>query len=69
MKIPSNPYQCPLGRAQPKVTDLESVKRTGWREQHILVVSDTDERLDFMERQLVRRIGEKLFGEGGKRHD
>ena len=68
MKIPTHPYQCPLGRLQPQVTDLEAVKRNGWREQHILVVNDTDERLNFMERQLVRAIGERLFGEGGKHH-
>ena len=68
MKITPQRYQCPLGRMQPQITDLEAVKRNGWREQHLLVVSDTDERLNFMERQLVRAIGERLFGEGGKRH-
>ena len=68
MKITPHRYQCPLGRLQPQVTDLDAVKRTGWREQHILVVSDTDERLNFMEQQLVRAIGERLFGEGGRRN-
>lgn len=68
MKTLSRPYQCPLGRVQPEATDLEAVKREGWREQHILVVSESDERLDFMERQLIHRIGEKLFGSKGKSH-
>ncbi len=43
MKIPPQRYRCPLGRLQPDVTDLEAVKETGWREQRILVISDTDE--------------------------
>jgi len=68
MKITPQRYQCPLGRLQPQVTDLEAVKRNGWREQHILVVSETDSRLDFIEQAFVKRIGERLFGEGDKRH-
>lgn len=67
MKITPQRYQCPLGRLQPQVTDLEAVKRNGWREQHILVVSETDSRLDFIEQAFVKRIGERLFGEGDKR--
>ncbi|NDP39271.1 MAG: hypothetical protein GZ093_11055 [Rhodoferax sp.] len=68
MKITPQRYQCPLGRLQPQVTDLEAVKRNGWREQHILVVSETDSRLDFIEQAFVKRIGERLFGQGDKRH-
>jgi hypothetical protein len=44
--------------------DVEAAKRQGWREQHILVVSHDDERLDFLERQLIRSIGERLYGQG-----
>jgi hypothetical protein len=44
--------------------DVEATKRQGWREQHILVISDEDERLDFLERQLIRSIGERLYGPG-----
>ena len=43
--------------------DVEATKRQGWREQHILVVSEEDERLDFLERQLIRSIGERLYGQ------
>ena len=43
------------------------MKRNGWRDQHILVVNESDERLDFIEREIVRRIGERLYG--GARHD
>ncbi|TAJ93316.1 MAG: hypothetical protein EPO31_03690 [Gammaproteobacteria bacterium] len=66
MKIPAQQYRCPLGRLQPQTSDLEAIKQTGWRDQHILVVSEEDTRLDFVEREFVRRIGERLYG--GKRH-
>lgn len=65
MKIPANPYRCPLGRLQAQVTDLDAVKERGWRDEHILVVNAEDERLDFLERQLIRRIGERLYGSTG----
>ena len=68
MKITPQRYHCPLGRLQPQVTDLEAVKRNGWREQHILVISETDSRLDFIEQAFVKRIGERLFGQGDKRN-
>ena len=66
MKIPAQQYRCPLGRLQPQTTDLEAIKQNGWRDQHILVVSEEDKRLDFVEREFVRRLGERLYG--GKRH-
>ena len=67
MKVPTSQYRCALGRLQPETTDLEAVKQRGWRDQHILVVNESDERLDFIEREIVRRIGERLYG--GARHD
>ena len=66
MKIPAHNYQCPLGRMQPQVTDLDAIKEQGWRDQHILVVNAEDDRLDYLERQLVRRIGERLYGKAGQ---
>jgi len=66
VKIPAQQYRCPLGRLQPQTSDLEAIKQTGWRDQHILVVSEEDSRLDFVEREFVRRIGERMYG--GKRH-
>lgn len=56
----------PLGRLQPVAMDVEAVKQLGWQEQHILVVSDDDARLDFLEREVVRRIGNRLYGPTGK---
>lgn len=64
MKIPNRPYQCPLGKVQSIPVNLDSIKKTGWQEQHILVVSDQDERLDFIEQELIRRIGNRLYGKG-----
>ena len=64
MKIPPARYPSPLGRMQPTPVDVEATKRQGWREQHILVISHDDERLDFLERQLIRSIGERLYGPG-----
>ena len=66
MKITPPRYTSPLGRYQPKIVDVEATKRDGWLEQHILVVSDDDARLDFVEREFVRRLGNRLYGE--KRH-
>ena len=67
MKIPVPQYRCPLGSLQPEVTDLEAIKREGWRDQHILVVNEGDTRLDFVEREIVRRIGQRLYG--GAQHE
>jgi hypothetical protein len=41
----------------------EHIKRNGWREQNILVVSANDERLNWAEREFVRRLGKKLYGQ------
>ena len=42
--------------------DPEQVKREGWYEQNILVVSPEDVRISWPERELVRQLGEKLYG-------
>jgi hypothetical protein len=65
MKIPTYRYRCPLDRFDER-DDPEDIKRQGWRDQHILVVSEEDKRLDFVEREFVRRLGERLYG--GKHH-
>ncbi len=55
-------YRCPLARLQPERPDPEKIKRDGWREQGILVVAVDDWRLDIVEREFVRQIGEHLYG-------
>lgn len=44
----------------------EDIKREGWQEQGILVVSDSDPRLSWPERELVRQLGTKLYGDRAK---
>ncbi len=63
MNIPQPHYPSPLGRMQANPMDVEATKRQGWREQHILVISEKDTRLNFLERQLIRSIGERLYGQ------
>lgn len=55
--------QCPLGKFQPVPIDTEAVKRDGWVKQDILVVSRDDTRLDWVQRESVRQIGDMLYGE------
>ena len=42
--------------------DPEQVKRDGWHEHQMLAVSLEDHRLTWPERELVRQLGEKLYG-------
>lgn len=44
--------------------DPDQVKREGWKEQGLLAVSLDDDRLTWPERELVRQLGEKLYGPG-----
>jgi hypothetical protein len=41
---------------------VEQVKRDGWIEQSMLVVSVDDHRLTWPERELIRQLGERLYG-------
>ncbi|HMM72482.1 MAG TPA: DUF6362 family protein [Rhodocyclaceae bacterium] len=43
----------------------KALGQRGWRDQQVLVVNAFDARLDFVERECVRRIGERLYGKGG----
>ncbi len=42
--------------------DPEQVKRDGWQDQGVLVIAETDPRLTWPERELVRQLGAKLYG-------
>ena len=55
-------YRCALGRGTLR-EDPEAIKREGWRDQRILVVAANDDRLDFVEREFIRQLGERLYGE------
>lgn len=45
----------------------EQVKREGWREQGVLVIAANDHRLTWPEREMIRQLGEKLYGDNRKR--
>jgi len=47
----------------------ESIKRQGWQAQRVLVIDADDERLTWLERELVRQLGEKLYGEKQKQQE
>ena len=49
----------------------DEVKRDGWKEQGLLAVAVDDDRLTWPERELVRQLGEKLYGKRQReaRHD
>jgi len=40
----------------------DQVKCDGWKEQGLLAVSLDDQRLTWPERELIRQLGEKLYG-------
>ncbi|MFP5481507.1 MAG: hypothetical protein ACLGIE_17740 [Alphaproteobacteria bacterium] len=42
--------------------DPGQVKRDGWHDEGVLAVSVDDHRLTWPERELVRQLGEKLYG-------
>ena len=50
-------------------SDVAQVKQAGWLEQGVLAVSVEDHRLTWPERELVRQLGEKLFGKRTTRED
>ena len=47
----------------------EQIKRDGWKIQGVLVIDANDERLTWPERELVRQLGEKLYGGTPKRQE
>jgi len=59
-------YRSPLGQFVPQTLDLDRLKRQGWRDQGLLVVSAEDTRLDWVERQLLSQIAERLYGKREK---
>jgi hypothetical protein len=52
-----------LGRHQPTPLDVEAAKRAGCLQHGILVVAEQDPRLTWPEREIVRWLGEKLYGQ------
>lgn len=57
------PYRNPLNLSNS--IDYEAMKKNGWLDQGILIVSVDDDRIGWVERQMLLNVGEKLYG---KRH-
>ena len=60
-----------LARVQGPTINADATKVHGWNSHGILVVAANDTRLSWVERDLVRRLGEKLYsshGKGGRSH-
>ena len=45
-----------------KREEAEVIKRQGWQDTGTLVVSVDDKRLSWPEQELVKQLGEKLYG-------
>ena len=54
--------RCALGRLVPTTVGAEPIKATSWRDHRLLVVALDDPRLGWADRELVRTIGDKLYG-------
>lgn len=52
-----------LARYQPQRQDVESEKRTGWCNHGILVVSENDDRLGWPEQEMIKQLGDRLYGQ------
>ena len=55
-----------LGRVQPRQPlspdELADMRRAAWRQQGVLAVSEDDSRLTWPERELVKQLGNRLYG-------
>ena len=60
---PQPPRSC-LSRPQGISINAEATKVYGWKSHGILVVAENDARLSWLEKETVRQLGEKLYGQG-----
>jgi hypothetical protein len=42
--------------------DVDTLKTDGWRQHGILVVDIQDQRIGWIEKQVITQLGEKLYG-------
>ena len=61
MTAPALPRSC-LAALSGRRRDPDTVKRDGWRELGILAVDVADGRLTWPERELIMRLGRRLYG-------
>jgi len=51
-----------LPRAAATITEMEALRRRAWRQDGVLSLRDGDDRLSWPERELVRQLGDRLYG-------
>jgi hypothetical protein len=64
LRIDPLSYHCPLGRrpaSDRSPEDLERIKSDGWKDLGILVISVDDPRLSWVDKELIRQIGNRLY--------
>ena len=61
------PPRSQLARMQGVTINAEGTKVFGWNRHGILVVSVDDDRLSWVEKELVQNLGDKLYGRGHRR--
>lgn len=54
-------YRSPLGRMLPNTMNVEELKRRGYREDGIVVIDLNNDRLDVIEREVVRQWAERRY--------
>lgn len=58
------PARCALGKLIPDTIDTEELKHDAWHQHNIIVVAADDSRINWLERQVLQTIGERIFGRG-----
>ncbi|HEU0069789.1 MAG TPA: hypothetical protein VFS04_00715 [Alphaproteobacteria bacterium] len=51
-----------LPRAATSAAELDALRRRAWKQDGVLSLRDGDDRLSWPERELVRQLGERLYG-------
>jgi len=51
-----------LPRAAASLAEMEALRRRAWRQDGVLSLRDGDDRLTWPERELVRQLGDRLYG-------
>ncbi len=47
--------------------ELEAIKRDGWREHRILVISLDDPRFNWVQKQTILSLGREIYGDFSKK--
>ena len=51
-----------LPHAAASLAEMEALRRRAWRQDGVLTLRDGDDRLSWPERELVRQLGDRLYG-------